>query len=408
PVALYDSVHSLTYSSPCAGALGSVTIGVKGGTQPYTYTWTLGVSTTSNATALAARNYTVTVKDIHGCSSSVGFTINQVNAIRDSIVKTVTVNVSCFGANNGSATVGVKYGAAPYTYTWTPNVSSIATANGLSNGTYSVSVTDNNGCSGSTTSVIITQPQLLRDSLASSTDVGCYGGNGGSASIGTRGGTAPYTYLWSNGKTTYSISSLTYGTYTVSITDNHGCPNTVTGITITQPASPLTATIPTPICVGGGNGTITVNASGGTPGYTYLWSNGETNTTMTVVSATYTVKVSDVHGCNASSTVTFSCGPVVLNRRGEDDQRPADCCPSLTEVNLYPNPNMGQFTLSGLEQGMIVEIYDYTGRKINSRSVIHNSDLAINISDQSNGVYLIRILDKNGILVSQKKMVKTQ
>jgi hypothetical protein len=76
-------------------------------------------------------------------------------------------------------------------------------------------------------------------------------------------------------------------------------------------------------------------------------------------------------------------------------------------VNLYPNPNTGQFTLSGLTQGMIVEVYDYTGRKI---STINASDvtLQVNISDQPNGIYLVRITDKDGTFLAQKKVVKTQ
>jgi hypothetical protein len=80
-----------------------------------------------------------------------------------------------------------------------------------------------------------------------------------------------------------------------------------------------------------------------------------------------------------------------------------------TNIKVYPDPNMGQFTIAGLQQGMIIEMYDYTGRKLNTQYTIDPENSGtINIYDQPNGVYLIRILDKDGTLVNQKKVVKAQ
>ncbi len=412
PPTLRDSiVKALTVNAACNGTGASATVGVKYGTPPYTYNWTGNVSSTATASGLGIGTYTVTITDKNGCSGSVAsVTISQVSSLRDSIVKPVTINVSCNGGSNGSATVGIRYGTLPYTYIWNPNVSTTSVAAGLSIGTYTVTVMDNAGCSSTATTVSISQPSVLRDSVASLSHVGCYGGNGGTASVGIRGGTNPYTYLWSNGKTTYNVTGLTFGVYTVSVTDNNGCSSTVSGITITQPAAALTSTIPTPTCLGGGNGTITISASGGTAPYHYTWSNGNTNSSMTVVSNPYHVTVSDVHGCNTTNSVVLAC-PEVLHREEMESPVPS-CCATVDNINLYPNPNSGQFTVSitNYQPGITnvtAEMYNMLGQKVYSQFDIQNSTFTITISEQPNGIYLLRIVDKEGTLVSQKKVVKT-
>jgi hypothetical protein len=102
-----------------------------------------------------------------------------------------------YGSNTGSATIKITVGNSPYTYTWSPNVSTTDKATNISAGNYTITVTDNNGCSGSTVVITITQPSSpLRDSVASITYPLCYGATG-SAIIGVKGGIGPYTYSWS-------------------------------------------------------------------------------------------------------------------------------------------------------------------------------------------------------------------
>jgi hypothetical protein len=105
--------------------------------------------------------------------------------------------------------------------------------------------------------------------------------------------------------------------------------------------------------------------------------------------------------------VTCSAAPEPPGKAKGEPPHPPACCETIKDVNLYPNPNSGQFTITGLEQGMIVEVYDYTGRRI---SIITASDLTVqvNISDQPNGIYLIRIVNKTGALIDQKKVIKTK
>jgi hypothetical protein len=326
PPALVETLSSISYPE-CNGGKGSATVSVTGGVTPYTYTWTGALSTTSSCTKLTAGSYTVTVKDKHSCTTTLVISMTQPLAIRDTIVSSSKVNVSCNGGSNGSATVGVKYGVSPFTYAWSPNSNSTATATGLSAGVYSITVTDHNGCSSSVAKVTITQPGILRDSISASSCTS----NLVKATVGVKGGTSPYTYAWSpGGGTKATISNLAPGTYTIVVTDKNGCSNTL---------------------------------------------------------------VSDL-------TCSTELPPAPINKGNE-------CCPGMEIISLYPNPNTGQFTLSGLDKGMIIELYDYTGRKLSSFTA---SDLSIqlNISDQPNGIYLIRISDENGTLVSQKKIVKTQ
>jgi uncharacterized repeat protein (TIGR03803 family) len=410
PKPIRDSIVSATAVGCNGGNGGSAKAGVKGGTYPYNYTWS-NSSTLAIASGLSAGSYTVTITDKDGCSASTSApvaTITQPNALVESLsgIAYPECNLA-----KGSATVAVSGGTSPYTYTWTGALSTTATCTKLTAGSYTVTAKDKYSCS-ATLVITITQPLAIRDTIVSSAklNVSCNGANNGSATVGVKYGTAPYTFTWTpNVSTTATASGLSAGTYSITVTDKNGCSSSVAKVTITQPATALTATIGSPIC---SNNLVkaTVTPAGGTGPYTYSWSpGGGTKAAMSGLSqGVYTVTVTDAHGCTYNASKNLICGSVVLRESvdGIDTTAP-QCCGGLENINLYPNPNSGQFTLSGLEPGMILEMYDYTGRKINSQFVIRNSQLVINISDQSNGIYLIRIMDRSGKLISQKKAVKT-
>jgi hypothetical protein len=319
PSLLRDSISASTNESCNGGSSGSATVGVKGGTTPYSYSWnTSPVQTNATATGLSAGSYTVTVTDAHSCTNTATVTITQPSAVTVTLNAAIGMgNVSCNGGNNGYVGAIASGGTSPYTYSWnTSPVQTNATATNLSAGSYTVTATDAHGCTG-TYSVTITQPSLLRDSISSSTNVSCNGGNNGSATVGVKGGTAPYTYLWSpSGGTSATASGLSAGTYTVSVNDANSCGPLTATVTITQPGA-VTANISSQTntsCGGGNNGSATVTAGGGTSPYTYSWSNGETTSTATGLSAgTYTVTVKDVNNCSASTTAIITQGSSTIS-----------------------------------------------------------------------------------------------
>lgn len=289
------------------GSDGAATVSVLGGTAPYSYSWsTLPVQTTANVSGLTAGTYSVTVTDALGCIQVATVTITQPSSIS---ISTAQTNVNCFGGTTGSATAVVSGGVAPYTYLWSPGGSTGTTASALGANTYTLTVTDAAGCTGTTT-VTITQPPVLAVT-SSVLPVSCNGGSDGAATVISSGGTGPYTYSWSTlpVQTNTTASGLKAGTYTVTVTDAKGCSITSTAI-ITEPAA-LSSSISASShvsCNGGNNGNATVSVTGGTAPYMYFWSpRGGTNASATNLSAdTYSVSVTDSRGCMSISTVTIA------------------------------------------------------------------------------------------------------
>ena len=161
----------------------------------------------------------------------------------------------------------------PYTYLWS-NAATTASITGVTAGTYSITVTDNNGCTDSS-STTITEPAVLIAASVVDSNVTCNSFADGGATASATGGSMPYTYLWSNSATTASITGVTAGTYTVTITDANACGPVTSQVTITEPALLIAASIvdTNVTCNSFADGGATASATGGTMPYTYLWSN---------------------------------------------------------------------------------------------------------------------------------------
>jgi len=308
-----------TTSESCAGNDGTATVTASNGTGTYTYTWSDGQSTPT-ASTLNAGTYTVSVTDDNGCIAT-----GSTDVISDTDINIgITVSdVSCAGLSDGSAGV-IADGTPPFTYQWdaaTGNQTD-ATAFGLSGGTYDISVTDGNDCT-SVTTIVINEPQAISLDI-SGEDILCNSTATGSASVSASGGTGTYIYEWNDGTlpNTAAINDLLPGDYTVTVTDQNGCQEAIT-ISIAQPESvALTGVGSTLDCFGDTNGTITLNAVGGTPPYSYSIDNEnftQGNIFIGLTGGEYTVYVSDATGeCTAQSIVTVIEPPLLTVDAGED------------------------------------------------------------------------------------------
>ena len=285
----------------CAeGADGSINLTVNGGTPAYTYLWS-NTATTQDVTGLSANTYTVTVRDANNCSATLSVVITQPDPL------TVTSQVTpatCSGSNNSSIDLTPGGGTPGYTYLWSNN----ATTQDLTNipaGTYTVTVRDANNCMAIRT-IIVTEPAPLAAN-ATATPVSCFGGTNGSVDLTVSGGTPAYTYAWSNNATTQDLANVPAGTYTVTIFDANNC-STTTSATVTQPTRIALSSTVTPVaCNGAANGAINLTVSGGTPAYTFNWSNGATTEDLTNLAAgTYTATVTDANNCVSTTTATVN------------------------------------------------------------------------------------------------------
>ncbi|MCK9467062.1 MAG: T9SS type A sorting domain-containing protein [Candidatus Absconditabacterales bacterium] len=286
-------------STQCFGqANGSATIVPETGAMPFTYHWDNGVTTSIN-NYLTAGSHSVTVTDANGCQKSYDTTIGEPVQLQLSVAN--VTNVNCTGVNSGSATVYATGGTTPYTYNWSGNHTGSAVS-GLSAGTYTVTVTDANGCSATTSVVVAIDPPLIA-TIPSHTNVLCAGSNTGTATVNVSGGTAPYSYSWSNGQITSMATGLGAGTYTVTVTDDNGC-QAITSVIVTQPTQLVaTLTVDNIHCSGTPLGSANVIVTGGTPIYSYKWSTGAiTSSVSNLAQGGYALTVTDANGCHATGS----------------------------------------------------------------------------------------------------------
>lgn len=295
-----DAGFDATICSGSSVALGG-TPTASGGAGGYTYIWDnsplLSDPNVANPDAMptSSTNFTVMVTDLAGCQSSDMVLVTVNAAISVSMSST---NVQCNGICNGTADAFTSGGISPYSFTWDGSTGgqTTQTATGLCAGAYNVTVSDMSGCT-STSGVVITEPPALSGALTV-TDVHCYGWSSGAADMVASGGTPPYTYLWSHGPTTASVSNITAASYTVTVTDGAGCQYSDVAV-INQPIYiTVSGTVTDVSTYGGTDGAIDAVVSGGTPAYTYNWSNAMVTEDLTGISAgTYTLTVTDANTC---------------------------------------------------------------------------------------------------------------
>ncbi|WP_295181810.1 hypothetical protein [uncultured Christiangramia sp.] len=267
-----------------------------GGKAPYTYLWSNG-DTTNKITGLSPGIYTCIITDSNGCTYNIEGNVGEPTGL-EAIVNSSN-NATCNGDSDGAIDISVSGGTADYTYLWSNNATT-QDISGIPAGTYSVTVTDANGCTDTIDNIQISEPDELVVSVTSVTNATCNGELDGAIDIIVSGGTPDYTYLWSNNATTQDLSGVAAGLYSVTVTDANGCTDTIDNIEIEDPST-LEAEVDATTnvsCYGYSDGAIDISVVGGTPDYTYLWSNNATTQDIIGLTAgTYSVMITDANGC---------------------------------------------------------------------------------------------------------------
>ena len=272
-----DIITNTEINVTCNGeADGVIDVIGAGGTPGYLYSWSNGNMSPTNSN-LGPGNYTVIITDQNMCEATQTYTITEPTLLTSS---TNTTNESAAGANDGSATAEGFGGTPPYDFLWsTGDVT--PTINNLAPNTYSVVVTDQNGCESTATAVVNPGGCSLVLS-ASSTDVDCFGENTGAVDLIVTGGSASTQFSWSNNTSSEDLINVPAGDYTVVVTDGV-CEESIT-VSITEPDSILVVQSTTDnLCSADTVGEIILEIAGGSNDYSILWSNGVTNDSTFVI-----------------------------------------------------------------------------------------------------------------------------
>jgi len=355
---------------------GAIDITISGGMGPYNIAWNNGAATEDIA-SLAAGQYTVTVTDQRNCPATSSFSIGTVSRID---ITSTQVRPECNGTN-GSIDITASGGTAPYAFVWS-NGETIEDLQNIGTGLYTVNVSDAAGCSQ-------TASYYLRDIVTLAikgmpTPTTCTGDASGAIDLTVSGGEEPYSFAWSNGETTEDLSGLASGSYTVTVADAKGCTVSST-FTVTKSSFQVPRTVVQPSCHGDSDGSITLQEPiGGTGPFTYVWSNGETGTSLTDLSAgIYSVTVTDAAGCTRTLTCTIT--------------EPAEIFADAAVSNLQCNAD-GSFSVDMTVSGGTAP-YSYEWS---------NGSTSEDIDGLQSGSYTVVITDAHGCSITKEVVVEGQ
>ncbi len=366
----------------CVDSIGNIDIEVTGGVGSYIYQWDTG-DTLQDVYNVASGFYSVSVLDQNNCLALMSSI--EVEQLADTIeVLNITVmDVSCNGMADGEVHIEVVGGNYPFQYTWSNGVGDSLNTN-LSGNTYNVTVTDNYGCVGISTQVELTEPPLLSYQITQITPNYCNGEMNGAITVVANGGVEPYTYLWNTGATTNAIDQLPTGNYSFTITDANGCTtSTLQDIVINDPGSSIEIElldIDHVSCNGLNDGSIDLMAVGGTGGYTFSWSDGNTGPILENIEAgSYQCTVTDVNGCSTVSALYFVNQPVGVLQVEADS--------TLVNNNIFCDGSDGAIDIA------------VTGGTMPYSYFWNEGSLTQDIDGLESGSYLCLVIDAQGCTV---------
>ena len=279
-----------------------------GGTGPYTFKWSDPLQqTTPTAINLTAQAYNVTVTDANGCTAQ---QLASIASPTQLVVNVDPTDALCFQGASGTAVADASGSNGGYTYKWnTTPIQTVANAVNLTAGTYTVTVTDQKGCTATRTAAIGQPSALVFTGTPQAAS--CFGSTTGQIVTQTQGGTSPYSYVWNAGQTGANLTNRPAGTYTATVTDANGCTQILQS-TITQPDELVLASTPQHVlCKGQNNGSVVLSAQGGTPSYNIIWSgpSGFTSTGTSLnnlFAGSYIATLTDASGCVKTNSVNIN------------------------------------------------------------------------------------------------------
>ncbi len=454
----FSATGSASATATCTAANGGATVTSANGAGGNVYNWSN--SATTSAITAAAGNYNVTVTDGNGCSATSAATIIA-NSL--DITSTISPTTTNCGASTGTATVTPTNGTANYTYNWNTG-GNTASISSLGAGSYQVTITDANGCSGTATANVTTPNGPSATQVTN--NVTCHGAANGAVNVTTTGGTGNITYAWNPSASTEDITALSGGTYTLTITDANNCSFTISTV-VNEPALLTAVTSHTNVtCNGANDGTVTITVAGGTGPYSYFGNPVPVGTTTfpNLAAGNYVGNVLDINACSAAvsetitepsvlsitltptdaSSSTATDGSIVVNTTGGtasynyvwsnsgdgSNLAPGNYTVTVTDANncsttasaivgfssgignvemqnikIYPNPANGQLTIetSSANDKFVFAVYSIDGKLI-SEKTISGEKVVMDVEQLSVGFYSYQLKNISSGNVSNGKL----
>lgn len=348
---------SVTKPISCFG-LSDAEILIDNPNQTFVFDYVLNNDQTNQTgifTQLSAGDYVITVSINGGCPTDILINIPEPAAIE--LTAQIEEFITCYGRSDGVVSAAANGGTAPFSFDWEDGTQADTLKN-LGEGTYSVIVSDTNGCQNDTT-ITLSQPEELFAEI-NSKDVTCYGAEDGNAIILSTGGTAPYQYEWEGGQTIKELKDLEGGDYKYTVTDANGCAIDGTVEIQENPQLILDLGFKEPTCFGKTDGVIETKVQGGTGNYSFEWNAGQNTQAIDNLSiGDYTVIVTDTDNCKETISIQLTEPQKITI---DFAKTPAKCASSNDgSASLIINGGMPTYDISWSDGSQLIQRTDLAG-----------------------------------------------